>query len=256
MTASGHHETPSPRVPTRRRSIIVAALGTILALAFLALGIWQIERLQWKLDLIASVDARIHAPPAAPPAADAFDPAADAYRHVTLRGHWLGDAQTFVQAVTELGPGFWVMTPLLREDGPPVLINRGFVPADRRDAAAPASPQAVTTVTGLLRPTEPGGGFLRSNDAAGDRWFSRDVAAIAAARGLGPVAPYFIDADATANPGGFPVGGLTVVTFRNSHLIYAITWFCLAGLVGGATLFVLRDDTRRRAACPPPALTI
>ena len=86
------------------------------------------------------------------------------------------------------------------------------------------------TVTGLLRASEPGGGFLRANDPARDRWYSRDVAAIARARGLGEVAPFFIDADATPNPGGYPVGGLTVVAFRNDHLVYALTWFGLAGL--------------------------
>lgn len=83
-------------------------------------------------------------------------------------------------------------------------------------------------MTGLIRITEPKGAFLRSNDPAGDRWYSRDVAAIAAAKTLGPVVPYFIDADASPNPGGYPVGGLTVVAFRNSHLSYALTWFGLA----------------------------
>ena len=86
--------------------------------------------------------------------------------------------------MTELGGGYWVMTPLVRDDGTTVLVNRGFVPADKRDPASwrSAEPAAVT-VTGLLRMTEPGGAFLRSNDPAADRWYSRDVAAIAASRG-------------------------------------------------------------------------
>ena len=75
--------------------------------------------------------------------------------------------------------------------------------------------------------TEPGGGFLRANDPAANRWYSRDVAAIAAARGLGRTAPYFVDADAAPNPGGLPVGGLTVVKFPDNHLVYALTWFAL-----------------------------
>ncbi|RUV24416.1 SURF1 family protein, partial [Mesorhizobium sp. M1A.T.Ca.IN.004.03.1.1] len=68
-------------------------------------------------------------------------------------------------------------------------------------------------ITGLMRMTEPKGSLLQSNDVAADRWYSRDVAAIAQKRGLGAVAPYFIDADAAANPGGLPVGGLTVIRF-------------------------------------------
>ena len=88
--------------------------------------------------------------------------------------------------------------------------------------------------------SEPGGTFLRRNDPAANRWYSRDVAAIARARGLGPVAPYFIDADATPDTGGYPVGGLTVVRFRNAHLSYALTWFTLAGLSAWGLWFVLR----------------
>ena len=134
-----------------------------------------------------------------------------------------------MQAVTDLGGGFWVMTPLKGERFT-VLVNRGFVPSDRRAPAARAEGNRAgpIAITGLLRITEPEGGFLRTNDAANDNWYSRDVAAIAAARGLDRAAPYFIDADATANPGGYPVGGLTVVRFSDNHLVYALTWFALA----------------------------
>ncbi|RYD42410.1 MAG: SURF1 family protein, partial [Sphingomonadales bacterium] len=113
-----------------------------------------------------------------------------------------------------------------------LLVNRGFVPKDRRDAKVRAvgNVVGVVTVTGLLRLTEPEGAFLRSNDPAADRWFSRDVAAIAKARGLRNAAPYFVDADARPNPGGYPVGGLTVVRFPDNHLVYALTWFALCAL--------------------------
>ena len=98
----------------------------------------------------------------------------------------------------------------------------------------------TASVTGLLRISEPGGGFLRSNDAAADRWYSRDVVAIASARGLGEVAPYFVDADAAAEPGPLPQGGMTQVSFRNTHLVYALTWFCLALMSAGAAIFLIR----------------
>ncbi|MBC7495877.1 MAG: SURF1 family protein, partial [Sphingomonadaceae bacterium] len=87
---------------------------------------------------------------------------------------------------------------------------------------------------------EPGGGFLRNNDSRADRWYSRDVAAIASARGIEDAAPYFIDADATRNLGGLPLGGLTVVTFRNAHLVYSLTWFALAGLSAWGAWLVAR----------------
>lgn len=198
---------------------------------FAALGVWQVERLAWKRALIARVEARVHAAPSALPPPATWNAIGDreAYRRVRVAGTFDHAAETLVKAVTEQGAGFWVMTPLRTAQGV-VLINRGFVPSDRRSPAsrAPGQIAGPVTVTGLLRTAEPGGAFLRSNDPNAGRWYSRDVAAIARARRLGPVAPFFVDADATPNPGGYPVGGLTVVHFPNNHLIYALTWFGLA----------------------------
>lgn len=220
-----------------------AAGCVLLALAFGALGVWQLDRLAWKLDLITRVEARAHAGPRAPPPAPAWpkiNAQDDEYLRVRVHGVLLNDRETLVQAVTDLGPGWWVMTPL-RTDTGVVLINRGFVPSERRDAASRRLGQlgGVVTVTGLLRMTEPHGGFLRSNDPTADRWYSRDVAAIAKHLQLRYTAPFFIDADMTSNPGGYPVGGLTVIQFHNAHLVYALTWFALAGLsVFGAVVIV------------------
>ncbi|WP_116090088.1 SURF1 family protein [Sphingomonas crusticola] len=223
---------------------LLLALCLLLAACFAALGVWQVERRAWKLALIASVEARIHAPPRPLPAgADLTKHLA--YTRVRAHGVFLHDRETLVQAVTDLGPGWWVMTPLRTQSGV-VLVNRGYVPFERRDPASRAKAQSAgaATVTGLLRESEPKGGFLRSNDPAAGRWYSRDVAAIARARGLGPTLPFFIDADATANIGGYPVGGLIVIQFRNNHLVYALTWFTLAGmaLAGAVMLLRARDD--------------
>ncbi|MCB4771342.1 SURF1 family protein [Ancylobacter sp. Lp-2] len=222
---------------------------------FAALGVWQVKRLSWKLDLIERVEARLNAAPVAAPAPEAFSPA-DEYRRVRLDGHFLNDRETLVQAVTELGGGFWVLTPLATDAGLTVLVNRGFVPPERRDPASRAAGliEGPASVVGLLRLTEPGGGFLRHNDPGGDRWYSRDVAAIAAARGLDRlvvVAPYFVDADATPVPGGAPVGGLTVVRFANNHLVYALTWFALAGMCVAAAVFLWRRPARTRGTPAP-----
>ncbi|KWV60708.1 surfeit locus 1 family protein [Bradyrhizobium macuxiense] len=220
-----------------------------------ALGVWQIERRTWKLALIERVEQRIHAAPAGLPAPSswpAVTAAGDEYRRVTVTGTFLNADETLVRAVTDDGPGFWVLTPLRTADGTTVLVNRGFVPADRRDPATrrEGDPRGMATVTGLLRMSEPKGGFLRSNDPAAGRWYSRDVAAIAATHGLSQVAPFFVDADATANPGGYPVGGLTVVRFHNSHLIYALTWFTLAFMLAAALLRAVRGRGRTAGSDP------
>lgn len=221
-----------PETAARKRgpaSIAVVATVLLLIALFLALGFWQIDRREWKLDLIAKVEARLAAEPvdAPGPAAWRDITARDAYRRVTAAGRFLNDRETPVLAVTEYGSGYWILTPLVTP-GFTVLVNRGFVPPDRRDPATREALEGEVTVTGLLRVTEPDGGFLRANDPASGRWYSRDVPAIAAAEGIGDAAPYFIDAGAAPNPGGLPIGGLTVVRFRNTHLSYALTWFGLA----------------------------
>ncbi len=221
-------------------------LGLVAAFAaFVALGCWQIERRSWKHALIKRVAARVHAPPGDPPTrADwpAVSAARDEYRHLRLRG-WLHERETLVQALTVRGPGRWVMTPLALADGSVVLVNRGFVPTRPRAARAAGDASGEVTVTGLLRLSEPGG-FLRRNEPAADRWRARDVAAIGAARGLHDLAPYFVDADATAGEAddAAPVGGPTVLDFSDHHAIYAATWFALAALTAVSGLRLLREE--------------
>lgn len=261
LTSGGNPTADGPggRGPERRGSrkglVVFGAVATFVTLVLLALGIWQVQRLSWKLDLIARVDARVSAAPADAPRADVWDTITaddDAYRHIRIDGTFRHEAETLVQATTERGPGFWVMTPLVRDDGSTVLINRGFVPPDRRDPASRSAGNVPgpTHIVGLLRLTEPGGGFLRENDPAADRWYSRDVAAIAAARGLPQTAPYFIDADGTENAGGLPVGGLTRIVFPNNHLVYALTWFALAAMLVGAMVVIGRREWARAAGDP------
>jgi surfeit locus 1 family protein len=228
---------------------LAALVGIGLAAAFVfaalvALGVWQLQRREWKHALIAQVNARVHARPVAAPGPAAW-PAignGDAYRRVAVDGAYLPGRDTLVQAVTELGPGWWVLTPLRDDRGFTVLVNRGFVPSP----PAPRPATGMAHVTGLLRLSEPKGGFLHSNDPRTDRWYSRDVTAIAAARQLGIVAPYFIDAAASPDPGAAPVGGLTVVRFPDNHLQYALTWFALALLLAGGMGYAAREEMRAR----------
>ncbi|KQN09758.1 Surfeit locus 1 family protein [Sphingobium sp. Leaf26] len=223
-------------------TIGLALIALILFSGFSALGVWQIQRLGWKRDLIARVDARIHAAPVHSPATITK---ADEYRRVTLTGTFLHDKAALTQAVTVRGPGFWLMTPLRADDGVITLINRGFIPSR---TASYDQPRGKVRVVGLLRLTEPNGGFLRNNDPTGDRWHSRDVAAIAKARHLSGVRDYFIDAQRGPSPTDLPVGGLTVVSFPNNHLQYAITWFALAAMTVGAYMLVMRQTGKDRRA--------
>ncbi|WP_443970652.1 SURF1 family protein [Sphingobium sp. CR28] len=220
------------RSRTLVRGAIAAAL-LAMAAGFVALGIWQIERRAWKHALIAAVDARIHRTPAPPPKPAQWPQVSaerDAYRHVRVTGRYRPEGETRVRAVSDLGAGYWVMTPLTTRNFT-VLVNRGFV---AQGAHALPAPEGVVAVSGLLRISEPDGGFLRRNNPASGNWYSRDVTAIAQAQRLSNVAPYFIDAEARADS-DYPVGGLTVVHFPDNHMVYALTWFALAVMsLGGA----------------------
>jgi surfeit locus 1 family protein len=248
-----------PEAGARRRSraarLVFLGATCLLTLVFAGLGVWQLQRRAWKLDLIARVEARIHAPPVAAPGKtewQGIDSVDDEYRRVVLQGRYLDAPETLTMAVTERGPGFWVMAPFQADVGFTVLVNRGFVPearrgpGERRKAAREAA-----RVAGLLRLSEPGGGFLRANDPAAGRWYSRDIAAIARASGLADIAPYFVDADAASEPGPLPQGGMTQISFRNTHLVYALTWFCLALMSAGAAGYLVkasRTSDRRHSA--------
>lgn len=232
--ARAHEPQRAAGERTRAGTALFLLCAAFMA-GFLALGVWQVQRLAWKRDLIARVEARIHAEPVPAPDSAAFArlaPAEAEYRRVSLSGHFLNDRETLVQAVTALGGGFWVLTPFATDGGFTVLVNRGFVPPEMRSPQlrASARTEGATSLTGLLRLSEPGGGFLRANDPSAERWYSRDVDAILAARGVPEGAPYFVDAEARDASGAYPVGGLTVVRFTNNHLVYALTWFALAGL--------------------------
>lgn len=222
----------------RSRALLASLIAVGVAL-LCGLGIWQVQRLFWKLDLIHQVETRLAAPPIAAPGPGDWQGIA-AYTRVEVVGHYDTTRESLVQALTVRGAGYWVMTPLVTPKMT-VLVNRGFVPQDRRAPQDRPAPGGEVQVTGLLRLTEPGGGFLRANDPAADRWYSRDVAALAAAHDLGgAVAPYFIDAGAGPDPAALPVGGLTVVAFRNSHLVYALTWFAMAAGLALGGIYVLR----------------
>ncbi|MGC4029758.1 MAG: SURF1 family protein [Steroidobacteraceae bacterium] len=246
------------------RLLLAAGLAAAAVAGFTALGFWQLARLDWKLALIDRVEQRVHARPVAPPARAEWpriDAAGYEYRRLLLQGRFLHDSETQVRAGTQAGFGWWVLTPLQLEDGSVVLVNRGYVPPERRDPATrlEGQPEGVQAVTGLLRLSEPGGTFMRSNKPQEGLWYSRDVAAIAAARGLADVAPYFVDAEAApAAAPGQPQGGLTVLQFRNAHLGYALTWFSMAALLAGTTLYLLRQAlrrTKRNDGCGEPLPT-
>lgn len=237
----------------RARSLLwpsVFAVGGFLVL--LALGTWQVERLFWKENLIAARHAAVTAPPAGLPASLAAAQGLE-YHRVRATGTFLNDRELYLGATSEEGrPGYHVFTPLRLAGGDIVLVNRGFVPQERRSPASRAAGelQGEVTVTGLLRlpPEGKPHWFIPTNSVERNYWIYVDIPAMAAAQHLDRVLPFYVDADATPNPGGLPVGGQTLLDLPNNHLQYAFTWYALA--VGLAVIYILFVRQRLREGAP------
>ena len=228
-----------------RKGLIVPAIAAAVCFAILvSLGVWQLQRLAWKEEVIANIGARIHKPATPlPPSARwaALQPDDYDYRHVRATGRYLpGEILIFRSSAPSLsdravGPGYQVMAPFALADGGVVLVNRGFAPLawkDRPDMRA-APPQGEVEIFGLMRPPEERNAFTPADEPAKGLWYTRDPAAMAAALKLDHPAPFGIDLDADPRASGWPRGGATELNIPNNHLSYAWTWFGLAATLAG-----------------------
>jgi surfeit locus 1 family protein len=211
----------------RWRALLWPGLMTLAMLAVLiGLGVWQVERLAWKTALLAEID-RAEAAPAAP-----LPPDPAAFAKVRVRGRFRADLRALygadVRDTTE-GPqmGAGLLVPLERSDGPPILVDRGWVPISRRHAIA--MPQGEVSVEGYVRPAVRPGVFSASDDPVGRHFYTLDPAAIGAALGVTGLAPFTLVALGPGSPELYPDPARHLPRPPNNHLSYAITWFGLAG---------------------------
>ena len=220
-----------------------AATTALMVAVLVALGTWQIERLNWKRDLIAEIAARTAAEPAPLPAG-AIAAGDWNFRRVRLTGTFHHGHEFHLLAPDRRGRfGYHVLTPLERIGGGIVLVDRGWVPDGKKDAATRAAGQieGVVELSGIARAPWRKSRFAPDNDIAGNVWFEPDLNAMG--RELGAVlAPVLIEADAKANPGGLPLGGQTRLDIVNNHLAYAITWYALA--LAAIVIFVIHRRQR------------
>jgi surfeit locus 1 family protein len=228
----------------RFRPLFWPTLFTVPAVILLAgLGVWQLERLQWKEGLIAAMDA----PPVKLP--QTLDEAkALEFRRVAARGVFEHDKEIYRYATGEDGKtGVEVVTPMRLDDGRLLLVDRGYVPEPLKDPSRRAAGQVAgeVEIEGRLRvPHErsPLLAFLPGNRPEKDFWLTVDPQAMAERKGVGPVLPFWVDAGPAPNPGGWP-RGVGAVRLRNDHLQYAITWFSLAvALVVVYVLYLRRQQ--------------
>jgi surfeit locus 1 family protein len=208
----------------------------ILFAILCGLGVWQLERLQWKLALIATVNGHMAAAPVTLAQIAAMPADQAQYRRVTLHGRFDHAKEAYVFTTDATGaPVYHVLTPFMTDSGGMLMVDRGAVPKEKLDPASRAAGNVAgdTQVIGVWRAPDAPGLFTPAPDLAHRVWYARDLAGIAAADHIALSKPVLVEADATPNPGGLPRGGQTVVSFRNEHLSYAITWFGLAIMLLG-----------------------
>ena len=223
----------------RSAGLVWPTLTLIPALALLiGLGGWQWQRLAWKNSLIAQIESRTKAEPVAlTEAIRRFRAGEDIdYLRVRVRGRFDHSTERFLYMPGESGGGTHVYTRLETEGGGLLLVNRGFVTdAVKPPASRPAGQiEGPTEVVGLVRKPQPPGAFTPPSDPVRNLYFYADYAGMLGppVNGLSPV-PFFVDADATPNPGGWPQGGVTRVVIPNRHFEYALTWWSFAASLIG-----------------------
>lgn len=238
------------------RGLILPGVLSLLALTVLiSLGNWQMQRLRWKENLIAAVSMRVKEPARALPPANkwpSLNVNENEYRTFFARGRFLHRHEVQVYTVLSdpkgsfFGAGYWVLTPFELDDGGIVVVNRGFVPEQRKAQASRPEGQieGALRITGLLRAPEQANFFTPANDAAKNAWYRRDPADIAHASGIKNVAPFLLDATGEYRPNMLPQPNETKIAFTNNHLGYALTWYGLACTLVGVFAAFARQRLR------------
>lgn len=238
-----------------KRDLISLSVLTLAAFGILAgLGIWQLQRLEWKQGLSARIEARTALQPVTlTDALNKWEKSRDVeYLRVRFKGSFRHDRESHYFTVINGKTGWRVITPLKTPGGRIVLVDRGFVPAAKKQPRTRAQGQleGEQTVIGLARSPGIKGTFSPENSLEKNNWFWRDLKSMAAAAlpagDVTRVAPFFVEQEASSIPGGWPRGGVTRVKLSNRHLQYAFTWFGLAGALIGVFALHLRGRLRER----------
>jgi surfeit locus 1 family protein len=243
----------------RRGGVVEATVFAVAGIAILiGLGVWQLDRKVWKENLIAQLTERLDAAPSALPARSDWERLTqdkDEFRRVTFPAQFIGGEEALVYAAGSAlrsdikGPGYFVLAPARLPGGSIVIVNRGFVPVERKDPATRTAglPQDVIDVVGVMRWPEARGTFTPADEPQNNVWYLRDQKAIAQAKKWDTSAPFYIDQESPVPPGSLPLPAKLEVHLPDNHLQYAITWFGLALALAGVYVVWLAGRFRRRA---------
>lgn len=226
-----------------RRQIVAALLLVAGLVAFVSLGIWQLQRLAWKEAILAEIDARIAEAPVALAARP--DRTADRYRAVRVTGAFLPGEILVLVSSRDYGAGFRVISPFVTDAGRRILVDRGFVPASARETPRRDGP---ATVEGNLHWPDERSGSTPEDDIAGNWWYAREVDKMAAHLGTEPL---LLIARSATDPGVLPMP-VDSSGIHNRHFEYAMTWFLFAATWVVMTGLALWRIRRRTEQSDPP----
>lgn len=198
----------------------------------LMLGTWQLQRLQWKNDIISSFEARSLAPAIAPPAADMLTDNYE-FRRLELVGSFAHDQELYITGKTYEGnAGFHVVTPMTLTDGRIIMVNRGWVSEDYRDPAKRTFSlvSGQVTVDAILRMPGQKGYFVPENEPDNGFWFTVNPQQMITHLGLADsgITAFYADSLRTSDVVTLPIAAKTELNLRNAHLSYAMTWYGIA----------------------------
>ncbi|KAJ2815823.1 surf-like protein, partial [Coemansia erecta] len=223
-------------------------LFTIPIIAF-GLGTWQVQRLKWKMALLDEVNDRMHRRPIPLPLRVSADEIGrNEYRRVLVHGVFDHAAEVLVgPRAMEGEPGYIVVTPLVREDGSRVLVNRGWIRRELKDPRTRPASQLTEPVTlvAFVRRAPRDNAFTPKSDMQSNEWFSIDVPRMAARASAQEVLLDAIQPESVASVlhdarNGIPIGTPLQVDIRNNHLQYLITWYVLGVFTTGMLIYKLR----------------
>ncbi len=224
-----------------RKILFPLLLGIAGCGVLIWLGLWQIERLAWKNDILANINGRLAAEPRA--LATDVTEAADEYTRVALSGAPTGEELHVLVSGTAAGTGYRVISRFETDDGTAILLDQGLLPLEAKEADPLLAPMQVTGT--LLWPDDQTDS-TPDPDLDGNIWFARNVATMAAEL---DTLPLMVVATATT-PADPRLTALPVATadIKNDHFEYAITWFLLAAVWAVMSLFLILRTLRPKDA--------
>ena len=217
------------------KMITFLIFSIIVTCVFIALGTWQLQRLEWKTNLLAKIEARVSATPIALPSTP--DPIADKYLRVTVTGD-ISTQELHVLTSTNGTPGFKIIAVMDLPDGRRILVDRGFVAGANKNASRNGG---ITNATGaLLWPIETDK-YTPAPDREDNLWFARDVELMSAELNTAPILLSITASDNNENVTPQPVQ----INIHNRHLEYVLTWYGFAIIWVGMTGLLIWRNTRQ-----------